>query len=199
MRNDILSTDLKGILGLLTILLIGLIHAAENLPDATPATARNSPAINRRPRTRCAGDQRSIIGPNRPSSSDRPTKMESALAAEAAGVVRRAAAPRDKVDDRGSGKFGREHGVETANTVGTVGFGGVSREGAAPRPQNVANLMDALRRSIAEEKASSTPPKKARKRIEGQGEMLLPIAGKAKKVATATPSERQSAGEKNVG
>ena len=75
----------------------------------------------------------------------------------------------------------------------------VSREGAAPRPQNVANLMDALRRSIAEEKASSTPPKKGRKRIEGQGEMLLPIAGKAKKVATAKPAERPSAREKNVG
>jgi DNA end-binding protein Ku len=75
----------------------------------------------------------------------------------------------------------------------------VSREHGAPRPQNVANLMDALRRSIAEEKASSTPPKKGRKRIEGQGEMLLPIAGNAKKVATATPSERQSARQKNVG
>jgi DNA end-binding protein Ku len=74
----------------------------------------------------------------------------------------------------------------------------VSPEHAAPRPQNVANLMDALRRSIAEEKASSTPPKKGRKRIEGQGEMLLPIAGKAKKVATPTPSERQSARQKNV-
>jgi hypothetical protein len=34
--------------------------------------------------------------------------MESALAAEAAGVVRRAAALRDKVHDRGSRKFGRE-------------------------------------------------------------------------------------------
>ena len=67
----------------------------------------------------------------------------------------------------------------------------VSRERAAPRPQNVANLMDALRRSIAEEKASSTPPKKGRKRIEGQGEILLPIAGNAKKVATATPSGGQ--------
>ena len=32
----------------------------------------------------------------------------------------------------------------------------VSREHAAPRPQNVANLMDALRRSIAEEKATSS-------------------------------------------
>ena len=75
----------------------------------------------------------------------------------------------------------------------------VSRERAAPRPQNVANLMDALRRSIAEEKAAPAPPKKRRKRIEGQGEMLLPIAGKAKKVATATPSERPSARQKNVG
>ncbi len=75
----------------------------------------------------------------------------------------------------------------------------ISREHAAPRPQNVTSLMDALRRSIAEEKASSTPPKKGRKRIEGQGEMLLPIAGKAKKVATAKPAERPSAREKNVG
>ena len=75
----------------------------------------------------------------------------------------------------------------------------VSRERAAPRPQNVANLMDALRRSIAEEKASSTPPKKGRKRIEGQGEMLLPIAGNAKKVATPTPSDRPSARQKNAG
>jgi DNA end-binding protein Ku len=75
----------------------------------------------------------------------------------------------------------------------------VSRERAAPRPQNVANLMDALRRSIAEEKATPAPPKKGRKRTEGQAEMLLPIAGKAKKVATAKPAERPSAGEKNVG
>ena len=75
----------------------------------------------------------------------------------------------------------------------------VSREHAAPRLQNVANLMDALRRSLATEKASSTPPKKGRKRIEGQGEMLLPIAGKAKKVATAEPAKRPSAREKNVG
>ncbi|MGO9401524.1 MAG: Ku protein [Xanthobacteraceae bacterium] len=75
----------------------------------------------------------------------------------------------------------------------------VSREHTAPRPQNVANLMDALRRSIAEEKPSSTPPKKGRRRIEGQGEMLLPITSKAKKLATAEPAERPSAREKNVG
>jgi DNA end-binding protein Ku len=75
----------------------------------------------------------------------------------------------------------------------------VSREHTAPRPQNFVNLMEALRSSIAQEKAASTPPKKGRKRIEGQGEMLLPIAGNAEKVATATPSERQSARQKNVG
>ena len=75
----------------------------------------------------------------------------------------------------------------------------VSRERTAPRPQNVVNIMDALRQSIAQEKAASAPPKKSPKRIEGQGEMLLPIAGKAKKVATAKPTERPSARQKNVG
>ena len=36
----------------------------------------------------------------------------------------------------------------------------VSREQAAPRPQNVVNLMEALRRSIAQEKAVPAPPQK---------------------------------------
>src|SRR5271156_4167939 len=75
----------------------------------------------------------------------------------------------------------------------------VSREGATPRPQNVANLMDALRRSIAEERAASTPPKKGRQRIEGQSEMLLPIAGKKGKQATAKPAERASARQQRAG
>ena len=65
----------------------------------------------------------------------------------------------------------------------------VSREHAAPRPQNVVNLMDALRRSIAQEKAGSAPLKKGRKRIEGQGEMLLPIAGKKGKETATKPAE----------
>lgn len=72
----------------------------------------------------------------------------------------------------------------------------VARERATPRPQNVVNVMDALRRSIAQEKSAFAPPKKKRSRIEGQGEMLLPIAGKAKKVDasrfTARPSVRQT-------
>jgi DNA end-binding protein Ku len=75
----------------------------------------------------------------------------------------------------------------------------VSREHAAPRPQNVANLMDALRRSIAEEKATSTPPKKGRKRMEGQGEMLLPIPGRKGKQATGNPAERASARQEKAG
>ncbi len=74
----------------------------------------------------------------------------------------------------------------------------VSRERAAPRSQNVVNLVDALRRSIAQEKAASAPPKKGRKRIEGQGEMLLPISGKRGKEA-AKPAERPSAHRKKVG
>ena len=75
----------------------------------------------------------------------------------------------------------------------------VSREHAPPRPQNVVNLMDALRRSIAQEKAASTPPKKGRKRIQGQSEMLLPIAGKKGKEAAAKPAERPSVRQKKAG
>ena len=75
----------------------------------------------------------------------------------------------------------------------------VSREHAPPRPQNVVNLMDALRRSIAKEKAASTPPKRRRKRIQGQSEMLLPIAGKKGKEAAAKPAERPSVRQKKAG
>jgi DNA end-binding protein Ku len=66
----------------------------------------------------------------------------------------------------------------------------VSRELAALPPQNVVNLMDALRRSIAQGQAASAPPKKGRKRIEGQGEMLLPISGQKRKEVAAKPAER---------
>jgi DNA end-binding protein Ku len=75
----------------------------------------------------------------------------------------------------------------------------VSREHAPPRPQNVVNLMDALRRSIAQEKTASTPPKKGRKRIQGQNEMLLPIAGKKGKEAAAKPAERPRTRQKKAG
>jgi DNA end-binding protein Ku len=48
---------------------------------------------------------------------------------------------------------------------------------------NVINLMDALKRSLASEKASPAPAKtkKPKKRVEGQREMLLPISGGGKR------------------
>lgn len=50
---------------------------------------------------------------------------------------------------------------------------------APPVASNVINLMDALRRSVQSEGAATrAKPKKGKKRIEGQREMLLPIAGK---------------------
>ena len=60
-------------------------------------------------------------------------------------------------------------------------------------PKNVINLMDALRRSVQEEKPAKV--KKA-KRIAGQREMLLPIAGKKKDVAkdVTKPATRRKAG-----
>ena len=54
---------------------------------------------------------------------------------------------------------------------------------AAPKTGgNVINLMDALKRSLANERQAPPPAKikgkKPKKRIEGQREMLLPISGK---------------------
>jgi DNA end-binding protein Ku len=68
------------------------------------------------------------------------------------------------------------------------------RQRAAARPQNVVNLMDALRRSLAEEKGVSAAPKKGRKRVAGQTEMLLPIAGKKSKEVAAKPARQKKAG-----
>jgi DNA end-binding protein Ku len=62
---------------------------------------------------------------------------------------------------------------------------------------NVISLMDALKRSLANEKQSPPPaaakPKKSRKRIDGQREMLLPISGKreAKEEAKAPPRKAE--------
>jgi DNA end-binding protein Ku len=74
------------------------------------------------------------------------------------------------------------------------------REHATPRPQNVVNLMDALRRSVQQEQRSSvTAPKKGRKRIEGQEEMLLPISGKKGKEAASKPAARPTTRQKKAG
>jgi DNA end-binding protein Ku len=61
-----------------------------------------------------------------------------------------------------------------------------------PSRTNVVNLMDALRRSVTQEKRAPASAKKGRKRIAGQTEMLLPIAGKkGKEVAAARPAGRR--------
>jgi DNA end-binding protein Ku len=73
------------------------------------------------------------------------------------------------------------------------------RERVSARPQNVVNLMEALRSSIAREKGGAAPAKKGRKRIEGQTEMLLPIAGKKGKQATARPVARPTGRQKKAG
>jgi DNA end-binding protein Ku len=73
------------------------------------------------------------------------------------------------------------------------------RERSAARPQNVVNLMDALRQSVAAEKRQPAPAKKGRKRVPGQGEMLLPITGKKDKEVVAKPVSRQSARQKKAG
>ncbi len=75
----------------------------------------------------------------------------------------------------------------------------VPREHAAPRPQNVANLMEALRRSMAQEKVASAPQKKGRKRVGEQGEMLLPIAGKKGTEGVAKLTERTNDRQKRTG
>jgi DNA end-binding protein Ku len=74
----------------------------------------------------------------------------------------------------------------------------VSRERALLRPQNAVNLMEALRGSIARENASTTLRKRLR-RVEGQSEMLLPIAGKKGNQATTKAAERASARPENAG
>jgi DNA end-binding protein Ku len=59
--------------------------------------------------------------------------------------------------------------------------------------------MDALRRSIAQEKRVSAPTKKGRKRIAGQTEMLLPMVGKKCKEVAAKPVAKGTARQKRAG
>ena len=63
-----------------------------------------------------------------------------------------------------------------------------------PRGENVVDLMDALKKSLASEAAPKG--KKPRKASAGQKEMLLPIEGKkpAKKAAKSERSTRRKAG-----
>jgi DNA end-binding protein Ku len=73
----------------------------------------------------------------------------------------------------------------------------VAREARPSAPKNVVNLMDALRRSVQAEKA----PAKARgkKRVAGQGEMLLPISGSGKGKAAAEKAPVKPAARRKAG
>ncbi len=72
----------------------------------------------------------------------------------------------------------------------------------SPTAPNVISLMDALRRCLANDKGAKAPaksaPKKGQKRIAGQTEMLLPIAGEKEK-EVAKPTARTGSRQKKAG
>jgi DNA end-binding protein Ku len=77
-------------------------------------------------------------------------------------------------------------------------------EKAAPPATNVVSLMDALKKSLAAEDtkapaAAAGKAKKPRKKVEGQREMLLPIAGKgAGKAAAVKPAAKAAPAKANT-
>jgi DNA end-binding protein Ku len=84
-------------------------------------------------------------------------------------------------------------------------------KGPEPPPSNVINLMDALKRSLANEKqaapasakangkeAAKAQGKKPRKAASGQREMLLPISGSGKRAAKETVKEAPKKAAKPV-
>jgi DNA end-binding protein Ku len=74
-----------------------------------------------------------------------------------------------------------------------------------PASTNVVNLMEALRQSVKAEGsktrsgAPQVQPKKGKKRIAGQREMLLPIPGKKDKETAAKSTARSSGSRKKAG
>jgi DNA end-binding protein Ku len=70
---------------------------------------------------------------------------------------------------------------------------------ASEQPRNVINLMDALRRSVASDRAAGPQTKKGKKRIAGQREMLLPIPGKKAKESSAKAIVRPGARQRRAG
>jgi DNA end-binding protein Ku len=70
--------------------------------------------------------------------------------------------------------------------------------GAKPRPrgENVVDLMDALKKSLASAGANAPAGKKPRKAAAGQKEMLLPIEGKKPAAKKAVKPERATARRK---
>jgi len=67
---------------------------------------------------------------------------------------------------------------------------------ASREAPKVINLMEALRRSVKSEKGVPARPKRGRKRIAGQTEMLLPIPGKKPAQAVSKKATRPRARKK---
>jgi DNA end-binding protein Ku len=75
----------------------------------------------------------------------------------------------------------------------------VKTEKEPPAAPNVINLMDALRRSVRQAATAPAQAKKAKKRIEGQKEMLLPIEGKKPAREAAKKPARSSGRQRKAG
>src|ERR1700723_3531879 len=85
------------------------------------------------------------------------------------------------------GKFEDQYEAALVELINSKRAGKPVTAKARPRGENVVDLMDALKRSLASEKQSAPPAKakgkKPRKAVAGQREMLLPISGKRAKEA----------------
>ena len=75
----------------------------------------------------------------------------------------------------------------------------VSREHAVPGLRNVVNLMEALRRSIAEEKATPLRRRKGVSGLRDRARCCFPLPGRKGKQATAKPAERASVRQEKAG
>jgi DNA end-binding protein Ku len=75
----------------------------------------------------------------------------------------------------------------------------VKKEKEQPAAPNVINLMDALRRSVQQAVTAPAQAKKAKKRIEEQKEMLLPIEGKKPAREAAKKPARSSGRQRKAG
>jgi DNA end-binding protein Ku len=76
----------------------------------------------------------------------------------------------------------------------------VKKEKEQPAAPNVINLMDALRQSLRQVESVPAQPKKAKKRVEGQKEMLLAIEGKGtRREAAARKPARTGTKQRKAG
>lgn len=99
-----------------------------------------------------------------------------------------------KSDEFDPEKFEDRYETAPTDLINAKRAGKTIKAKARPSGENVVDLMEALKRSIAGNRAQSEPQAKAkpkrRKTAPGQKEMLLPIAGKSSgKQATKAPAK----------